>query len=150
MKFLGTQTEHEVVEVGVRNPDEVKKPELVAGEVGWFSAAIKSIKDVEVGDTVTLANNPTNQPYQGYKKMVPMVYCGLYPINTDKYTELREALEKIQLSDSSINFEPETSQALGFGYRCGFLGTIAYGGNPRKTRKRIWFGIDHNCSLCSI
>ncbi len=124
VKMIGTNTIHEVVEVGVRNPQEIKKDKLVAGEVGWFSAAIKSINDVEVGDTVTLVEKTTTEPYEGYKKMVPMVYCGLYTIDSARYTDLREALEKIQLSDSSINFEPETSQALGFGYRCGFLGLL--------------------------
>lgn len=124
IKFVGTKAEYEVVELGVRTPMELKKKELVAGEVGWIAASIKDIKDIAVGDTVTLANNPTSEPYDGYRKMNPMVFCGLYPIDSSRYTDLREALEKIQLSDSAVSFEPETSQALGFGFRCGFLGML--------------------------
>ena len=124
IKFIASKASYEVIDVGINNPKEIKKDILRAGEVGWFSASIKSIKDVLVGDTVTLLQNPTKEPYSGYKKMVPMVFCGLYPTDSSKYNELREALEKLQLSDSSITFEPETSQALGFGYRCGFLGLL--------------------------
>ena len=124
IKFIASKATYEVIEVGINTPKEVKKDVLWAGEVGWFSASIKSIKDVWVGDTVTYVDNPTKQPYPGYKKMVPMVFCGLYPTDSSKFNELREALEKLQLSDSSITFEPETSQALGFGYRCGFLGLL--------------------------
>lgn len=124
IKFMATGAEYEVVEVGVRTPKEVKKDCLQTGEVGWFSAAIKSIKDVRVGDTVTLANNPADEPLKGYRVMNPMVYCGLYPIDNAKYNDLREALEKLQLNDASLQFEPETSQALGFGFRCGFLGLL--------------------------
>ncbi len=108
----------------MRTPHEVKQDELVTGEVGWIAASIKTIKDVHVGDTVTTIENPASAPLPGYKKMNPMVYCGLYPVDNARYTDLREALEKVELSDSSLVFEPETSQALGFGFRCGFLGLL--------------------------
>lgn len=124
IKFLATNATYEVTEVGVRTPHEVKKEELVCGEVGWVSAAIKSIQDVHVGDTITTLENEATEQLSGYRKLNPMVYCGLYPVDNAKYKNLREALDKIQLSDSSLIFEPETSQALGFGFRCGFLGLL--------------------------
>ncbi|MDL2276107.1 translation elongation factor 4 [Breznakia sp. OttesenSCG-928-G09] len=124
IRFMATGAEYEVLEVGIRNPKEVKKEELVCGEVGWISAAIKSIQDVRVGDTITQVSNPAIEPLAGYRVMNPMVYCGLYPIDSAKYNDLREALDKLQLNDASLQFEPETSQALGFGFRCGFLGLL--------------------------
>ncbi|MDH6366783.1 MULTISPECIES: translation elongation factor 4 [unclassified Breznakia] len=124
IKFMATGAEYEVLEVGIRNPKEVKKQQLVTGEVGWISAAIKSVKDVRVGDTITIKNNPAAQPLAGYRIMNPTVYCGLYPIDNAKYNDMREALEKLQLNDAALQFEPETSQALGFGFRCGFLGLL--------------------------
>ena len=124
IKFLATGATYEVTEVGVRTPHEVKKEELICGEVGWVSAAIKSIQDVHVGDTITTLENEAQEQLAGYRKLNPMVYCGLYPVDNAKYKNLREALDKIQLSDSSLVFEPETSQALGFGFRCGFLGLL--------------------------
>ena len=124
IKFLATGATYEVTEVGVRTPHEIKKEELVCGEVGWVSAAIKSIQDVHVGDTITTLENETHEQLAGYRTLNPMVYCGLYPVDNAKYKNLREALDKIQLSDSSLVFEPETSQALGFGFRCGFLGLL--------------------------
>lgn len=122
--FMASDADYEVVECGVHTPREVKKDELVTGEVGWIAASIKSISDVHVGDTVTTLENKASQPLPGYRRMNPMVYCGLYPIDNVKYKDLREALEKIALSDSSLVYEPETSQALGFGFRCGFLGLL--------------------------
>ena len=124
IRFMASKAEYEVLEVGIRNPKEVKKEELVCGEVGWISAAIKDIADVHVGDTITNAMNPANQELPGYRRMNPMVYCGLYPIDNAKYNDLRDALEKLKLNDASLQFEPETSQALGFGFRCGFLGLL--------------------------
>ncbi|TDW25485.1 GTP-binding protein LepA [Breznakia blatticola] len=124
IKFMATGAEYEVLEVGIRNPKEVKKQQLVTGEVGWISAAIKSVKDVRVGDTITIKNNPAAEPLAGYRIMNPTVYCGLYPIDNAKYNDMREALEKLQLNDAALQFEPETSQALGFGFRCGFLGLL--------------------------
>lgn len=124
IKFMASGAVFEVTELGIRTPSEVKKDKLVTGEVGWISASIKSIKEIGVGDTITLANNPAEQALPGYRKLNPMVYCGLYPIDSKRYTDLREALEKMQLNDSSLVFEPETSQALGFGFRCGFLGLL--------------------------
>jgi len=122
--FMANNKEYEVIELGINSPKEIKKKELVAGEVGWISAAIKDIKDTEVGDTITLASNPTTEPFPGYKKQKPVVFSGLYPIDSARYNDLRDALEKLKLSDSSLNYEPETSQALGFGFRCGFLGLL--------------------------
>lgn len=122
--FMATGAEYEVLEVGIRTPKEVKKDVLECGEVGWLCASIKSIKDVRVGDTITLAQQPAEEPLHGYREMNPMVYCGLYPIDSAKYNDLRDALEKLQLNDASLQFEAETSQALGFGFRCGFLGLL--------------------------
>lgn len=124
IKFMASGAVFEVAELGVRTPTEIKKDKLVTGEVGWISASIKSIKEIGVGDTITLADNPASDALPGYRKLNPMVYCGLYPIDSKRYTDLREALEKMQLNDSSLVFEPETSQALGFGFRCGFLGLL--------------------------
>ncbi|WP_416326532.1 translation elongation factor 4 [[Eubacterium] hominis] len=124
IRFMATGAEYEVLEVGIRTPKEVKKDVLECGEVGWLCASIKSIKDVRVGDTITLAQQPAEEPLHGYREMNPMVYCGLYPIDSAKYNDLRDALEKLQLNDASLQFEAETSQALGFGFRCGFLGLL--------------------------
>lgn len=122
--LMNSKASYEVIEVGVRTPSELKKNELVCGEVGYIAATIKSINDVHVGDTVTLKNNPTPQPLAGYRQLNPMVYCGLYPIDSKRYNDLRDALEKLSLNDASLHYEPETSQALGFGFRCGFLGLL--------------------------
>lgn len=124
IKMMSNGATYDVVELGVRTPKEVKKDCLVSGEVGWIGASIKTVKDVHVGDTVTLADNPCDTPLPGYREMVPMVYSGIYPIDNAKYNDLKDALEKLKLNDDSIVFEPETSQALGFGFRCGFLGLL--------------------------
>ncbi|RIV16277.1 translation elongation factor 4 [Mycoplasmopsis gallopavonis] len=118
------EQDYHVIDLGVRNPHETKKDHLEAGEVGWVSAAIRDAKEVNVGDTITLANNPTDTPLAGYKKMKPVVFTGFYPIDTKDYSLLKESLEKISLSDSSITWEQETSKALGFGFRVGFLGLL--------------------------
>ncbi|MGX7133497.1 translation elongation factor 4 [Enterococcus songbeiensis] len=114
----------DVTEVGVFSPKAVQRDYLMVGDVGYITAAIKTVQDTRVGDTVTLANNPAEKALHGYRKMNPMVFCGLYPIDTSRYNDLREALEKLQLNDAALQFEPETSQALGFGFRCGFLGLL--------------------------
>ena len=114
----------DVTEVGVFSPKAVQRDYLMVGDVGYITASIKSVQDTRVGDTVTLANNPAAEALAGYRKMNPMVFCGLYPIDTSRYNDLREALEKLQLNDAALQFEPETSQALGFGLRCGFLGLL--------------------------
>lgn len=124
IRFMATNAVYTVTEVGVRTPKEVRKEELVTGEVGWIAASIKSCKDVHVGDTITLNTNPASEPLPGYRIMNPMVYCGLYPVDSARYNDLRDALEKLQLNDSALRFEAETSQALGFGFRCGFLGLL--------------------------
>ena len=122
--MLHSNTEYEVTELGVKTPNEVKKDSLSAGEVGYICASIKSIQDVFIGDTITLADNPCSEPLPGYRKMNPMVYCGMYPTDNSKYNDLRDALEKLQLNDSSLTFEAESSKALGFGFRIGFLGLL--------------------------
>ena len=124
IRFMATGAEYEVIEVGVRTPKEVIKDQLTTGEVGWISAAIKNIEDVRVGDTITHVNTPAKEPLKGYREMNPMVYCGLYPVDNARYDDLKEALSKLILNDASLQFEPETSQALGFGFRCGFLGLL--------------------------
>ena len=122
IKMLSTGATYEVVELGVYTPEEQKREELNAGEVGYITAAIRNIKDIKVGDTITLERNPTNEVLIGYRAMKPMVYCGLFPIDSKKYGDLKEALEKLQLNDAALIFEPETSESLGFGFRVGFLG----------------------------
>ena len=124
IRMLHSNTEYEVTELGVKTPNEVKKDSLSAGEVGYICASIKSIQDVFIGDTITLADNPCSEPLPGYRKMNPMVYCGMYPTDNSKYNDLRDALEKLQLNDSSLTFEAESSKALGFGFRIGFLGLL--------------------------
>ncbi|HZJ87171.1 MAG TPA: translation elongation factor 4, partial [Erysipelothrix sp.] len=124
IKFMASDAEFEVLEVGIRNPGETNTKQLSSGEVGWVAASIKDIHDVNVGDTITHVNNPTPEALPGYRQLNPMVYCGLYPVDNQRFTDLREALEKMALNDSSLVFEPETSQALGFGFRTGFLGLL--------------------------
>ena len=124
IQLMQNGKEYEVTEVGIFSPKTIARDFLMVGDVGYITASIKNIQDTQVGDTVTLANNPASEPLKGYRKMNPMVYCGLYPIDTSKYTDLREALERLQLNDSALEFEAETSQALGFGFRCGFLGLL--------------------------
>ncbi|MFJ5715431.1 translation elongation factor 4 [Neobacillus sp. NPDC093127] len=124
IKMMATGKEFEVNEVGVFSPKATMLDELTVGDVGFLTAAIKNVGDTRVGDTITNAKNGTTEPLPGYRKLNPMVYCGLYPIDTARFNDLREALEKLQLNDSALQFEPETSQALGFGFRCGFLGLL--------------------------
>lgn len=124
VRFMATGAEYEILEVGVHTPKEELRDCLRAGDVGWVSASIKSIEDVRVGDTITGAKHPAKEPLKGYRQMQPMVYCGLYPVDNAKYDDMKEALEKLKLNDASLRYEPETSQALGFGFRCGFLGLL--------------------------
>lgn len=139
IKMVSTGSEYEVVELGKHNPKEEKKRELSAGEVGYLCASIKSVSDIKVGDTITHArDNASVLP--GYKPMKPMVFCGLYPIEANRYTDLREALEKLKLNDAALSFEPETSTALGFGFRCGFLGMLHMDVTEERIERE--FGID--------
>ncbi|QYM81398.1 translation elongation factor 4 [Bacillus sp. 7D3] len=124
IKMMATGKEFEVIEVGVFTPKAQPADELTFGDVGYLTAAIKNVGDTRVGDTITSAVKPAAEALPGYRKLNPMVYCGLYPIDTAKYNDLREALEKLELNDSSLQYEAETSQALGFGFRCGFLGML--------------------------
>ena len=124
ISFIQKGGEFEVTEVGVFTPKMKKTESLVAGEVGYIIAGIKNVRDTKVGDTITDIENPTNKPCSGFKDVKPMVFCGFYPVDTGKYEELRDALEKLRLNDASFTFEPESSQALGFGFRCGFLGLL--------------------------
>ena len=123
IRFMANQRVHDVTEVGVMKPARQACDKLVSGEVGYIAASIKEMGSF-VGDTVTLVNKPASEALPGYQKVMPMVFCGLYPVNNDDYTILKDSLEKLKLNDSSIAFEPETSEALGFGYRCGFLGLL--------------------------
>ncbi|MFA1792884.1 translation elongation factor 4 [Bacillus velezensis] len=124
IKMMATGKEFEVTEVGVFTPKATPTDELTVGDVGFLTAAIKNVGDTRVGDTITSPANQAAEALPGYRKLNPMVYCGLYPIDTAKYNDLREALEKLELNDSSLQYEAETSQALGFGFRCGFLGML--------------------------
>ena len=124
IKMMANNFECEVVELGINTPKEVKKEKLVSGEVGWISGSIKEISKVNVGDTITTIKNPAQEMLEGYQPLKPMVYSGLFPVEPNKFTNLREALEKLKLNDASLIFEPETSDALGFGFRCGFLGLL--------------------------
>lgn len=124
IRMMATEAEFDVTEVGYFKPNIVNCDILEAGQVGFLAAAIKNVKDARVGDTVTDANNPTPAALPGYRKATPMVFCGLYPVENNDYDNLRDALEKLQLNDASLLFEPETSTALGFGFRCGFLGLL--------------------------
>ena len=124
IKMMATGATYEVTSLGIHTPKEQEKNKLTTGEVGFLSASIKDISDVKVGDTITLASNPALEPLHGYKPMKPMVFCGLYPTQSSKFPDLREALEKLKLNDAALEFEPETSKALGFGFRCGFLGLL--------------------------
>ena len=123
IRFINSNAVYEVLELGKHTPHEVKKKELTSGEVGFLSASIKSITEVEVGDTICI-DGETVDALPGYKHVIPMVYSGIYPIDSSKYNQLKEALLKLKLSDSALVFEPETSVALGFGFRCGFLGLL--------------------------
>lgn len=122
IKFMANGKEFEVVKVGVFKPFPTEVKELVAGEVGFFTGAIKEVRDTNVGDTVTTVENPATEALEGYKEVQPMVFCGLYPIDSKQYVNLKDAMEKLRLNDASFTYEPETSMALGFGFRCGFLG----------------------------
>ncbi|MBS3679528.1 translation elongation factor 4 [Ornithinibacillus massiliensis] len=124
IKMMATGKEFEVNEVGVFTPKQLPLKELNVGDVGYITASIKNVGDTRVGDTITLADKPAKEPLPGYRRLNPMVYCGLYPVDSSKYNDLREALERLELNDSALQYEAETSQALGFGFRCGFLGLL--------------------------
>ncbi len=124
IKMMATGGVFDVTEVGIHTPKEKQVDELTVGDVGFICASIKNVSETRVGDTITLYNNPAKEALPGYRKLNPMVYCGLYPIDSAKYNDLREALEKLELNDSALQYEAETSQALGFGFRCGFLGML--------------------------
>jgi GTP-binding protein LepA len=124
IRLLATGTDHDVTEVGVFSPFEEAVPELGPGEVGFFAAAIKSVHDTKVGDTITEAKRPTTQPLPGFEEVKPMVFAGVFPTDTDQYTDLRDALDRLHLNDAAFQFEPDHSDALGLGFRCGFLGLL--------------------------
>ena len=140
IQLMSNGKEFDVTEVGIFTPKAVSRDFLMAGDVGYVAASIKTVADTRVGDTVTLASNPASEALTGYKEMNPMVFAGIYPIESNKFNDLREALEKLQLNDASLRFEPETSQALGFGFRCGFLGLLHM--DVIQERLEREFGID--------
>ncbi|MCG6978821.1 translation elongation factor 4, partial [Lactococcus lactis] len=140
IQLMSNGKEFDVTEVGIFTPKAVSRDFLMAGDVGYVAASIKTVADTRVGDTVTLASNPATEALKGYKEMNPMVFAGIYPIESNKFNDLREALEKLQLNDASLRFEPETSQALGFGFRCGFLGLLHM--DVIQERLEREFGID--------
>ena len=124
IRLMETGAEYEVTELGVYNPFQHELDRLGPGEVGYLAASVKSLQDAKVGDTITLAKSPADEPLAGFQEVKPMVFCGIFPTDSDQYTELRDALEKLNLNDAAFMFEPETSDALGFGFRCGFLGLL--------------------------
>ncbi|MGD2184312.1 translation elongation factor 4 [Lusitaniella coriacea] len=124
VRLMISKKEYDIDELGVLSPNQIQLDELHAGEVGYFAAAIKAVEDARVGDTITLARQPADEPLPGYTEAKPMVFCGLFPIDSDQYKDLRDALEKLKLSDAALSYEPETSSAMGFGFRCGFLGLL--------------------------
>ncbi|HEY8362658.1 MAG TPA: translation elongation factor 4 [Tissierellaceae bacterium] len=124
IRMMSTGKTYEVVEVGINTTKHIPVEKLEAGDVGYITAGIKNVKDARVGDTITDNNNPTDEPLPGYKKVTPMVYCGIYPAEGEDFNSVRDALEKLQVNDASLVFEPETSAALGYGFRCGFLGLL--------------------------
>jgi len=124
IKMMATNKEFEVTEVGIMSPGQIQVESLMPGDVGYVAASIKDVKNCRVGDTITDKNNPTDEPLPGYRKVTSMVYCGVYPAEGEKYEDIRDALEKLQVNDAALVFEPETSAALGFGFRCGFLGLL--------------------------
>ncbi|MBW4650034.1 MAG: translation elongation factor 4 [Kastovskya adunca ATA6-11-RM4] len=124
VRLMASKKEYEIDELGILSPTQVQVEELHAGEVGYFAAAIKAVEDARVGDTITLAATPAETALPGYTEAKPMVFCGLFPIDAAQYEDLRDALEKLKLNDASLNYEPETSSAMGFGFRCGFLGLL--------------------------
>jgi elongation factor 4 len=124
VRLMASGKEYEIDELGVLSPTQIKVDELHAGEVGYFAAAIKAVEDARVGDTITLAAKPAPKPLPGYTEAKPMVFCGLFPTDADQFEDLREALEKLRLNDAALQYEPETSSAMGFGFRCGFLGLL--------------------------
>ncbi|MDG4977820.1 translation elongation factor 4 [Lactococcus lactis] len=140
IQLMSNGKEFDVTEVGIFTPKAVSRDFLMAGDVGYVAASIKTVADTRVGDTVTLASNPATEALKGYKELNPMVFAGIYPIESNKFNDLREALEKLQLNDASLRFEPETSQALGFGFRCGFLGLLHM--DVIQERLEREFGID--------
>ncbi|HJB22606.1 MAG TPA: translation elongation factor 4, partial [Candidatus Jeotgalibaca pullicola] len=124
IQMMSNGKEFDVTEVGIFSPKPISRDYLMVGDVGYVTASIKTIQNARVGDTITLANNPASEALEGYRKLNPMVYCGIYPVDSSDFNDLREALEKLQLNDASLQFEPESSQALGFGFRTGFLGML--------------------------
>ena len=148
IKFMATNAIHEVTELGFNDPKPRNTDVLECGEVGYICASIKSIGDIKVGDTITLESNSATESLPGYKPMRPMVFCGLYPVDTNRYPDLREALEKLKLNDAALEFEPETSEALGFGFRCGFLGLLHM--EIIEERLEREFGINHIATSPSV
>ena len=135
--LMASHKTYELDEIGIMAPDQKKVDELHAGEVGYLAASIKAVADARVGDTITLLNAPAAEPLPGYTEAKPMVFCGLFPTEADQYPDLRDALDKLQLSDAALKYEPETSSAMGFGFRCGFPRAAAHGDRAGTARARV-------------
>jgi GTP-binding protein LepA len=146
VKFIATGKTYGADEVGTLNLKQSPKPEVFAGDVGYLITGIKEAKEVKVGDTITDSKNPTLNAVEGFEDVKPMVFAGIYPVDTEDYEELRNSMEKLQLNDASLVFIPESSAALGFGFRCGFFRDVTHGNYSRAFRKRVWNDCNYNCS----
>ena len=150
IRMMANGKEFDVTEVGVFTPSMKQVSQLLPGEVGYVAASIKNVTDTEVGDTITDADAPAAEPLEGYRKAVPMVYCGLYPVENNQYTELRDALEKLRLNDASLIFEPETSSRVGIWFPLWFLGAFAHGNHSGAVGERVRFGFNHDSAQCNL
>ena len=142
--LMATGAQHLTEHVGVFTPKSQNRESLSAGQVGFVIAGIKELKAAKVGDTVTLAAKPASSPLPGFKEVQPQVFAGLFPVESNQYEALRDSLEKLKLNDASLQYEPEVSQALGFGFRCGFLGLAAHGDRAGTAGARVRHGPDHH------
>ena len=146
ISFMATGAVHLCEQVGVFTPKSLQRPLRSAGEVGFITAGIKELKDAKVGDTITLAGKPAAEPLPGFKEVKPQVFAGLYPVESSEYDQLRDSLEKLKLNDAALMFEPEVSQALGFGFRCGFLGLL----HMEIVQERLRHGYHHDCTIRGV
>jgi GTP-binding protein LepA len=150
IRLMASRKEFDIDELGVLSPTQKQVNELHAGEVGYLAAAIKAVTDARVGDTITLATKPATTALPGYTEAKPMVFCGMFPIDADQFEDLRDALEKLKLNDAALQYEPETSSAMGFGFRCGFLGLLHMEIVQERLEARIQPRFDYHCSISCL